>query len=209
MKKFLKVLVALVLACAFTAGGYIAGQKVQLTSITSAIPKNTIEAPEPDGIPAQSPPSEGGEAKQEQKKDTPPPEKEIRVIKKSDASSADSSWTIVDHAYNTAGLGTLNLYTSAQKVDGEIVWDDGQKWIVEITDGNGGYFTLYDQYVSNGSVYYDVVQKENGASIINVYTITGAGTTIKQYTPAEEGFAEKTVYDSGTVNRMYSTFPAY
>ncbi len=207
MKKFLKVICAAVLICAAAAGGYIAGQRVQLSSITSALPKKTIEKtdlPSADAEENSDLPSEISEENKEV-----PPEKDTREIKVSQVSSADSSWTVVDHAYNAAGLGTLTLYTSAQKADGEIIWDDGQKWIVEITDGNGGYFTLYDQYVSNGSVYYDVVQKENGVSVINVYTFTGSGTTIKQYTPTEEGFSEKVIYDSGTVNRLYSTVPSY
>lgn len=207
MKKFLKVFCAAVLICAAAAGGYIAGQRVQLSSITSALPKKTIEKTDlPSGAPeekAELPPDNSGENKET------PPEKDVREIKMSQTSSADSSWTVVDHAYNAAGLGTLTLYTSAQKADGEIIWDDGQKWIVEVTDGNGGYFTLYDQYVNNGSVYYDVAQKENGANVINVYTFTGSGTTIKQYTPDEEGFSEKVIYDSGAWNRLHSTVPSY
>lgn len=62
---------------------------------------------------------------------------------------------------------------------------------------NGGYYTLFDQNVSNGSVYYDVAETDNGTKNINVYVFTGAGTTIKQYTHTETGFSEKSVYESG------------
>ena len=105
--------------------------------------------------------------------------------------------------------GALTLYTSAQKDGDEFIWDDSQKWVLEVSDGNGGYYTLFDQNVSNGSVYYDVAETDNGTKNINVYVFTGAGTTIKQYTHTETGFSEKSVYESGVVNRVFTTIPSY
>ncbi|MCD8180609.1 MAG: hypothetical protein LUF26_03910 [Firmicutes bacterium] len=206
MKKVFAAVGAVILACALFAGGYIAGQKVQMSSIASATPRETGGMVE-EGENIQSE-EEETESSQPPKEEAPS-EIETREISASSASSADETWTVVDHAYNAAGLGTVTLYTSAQKSDGEIIWDDGQKWIVEVSDGNGEYFTLYDQYVSNGSVYYEVVQKDSGDMIINVYTVTGTGTTIKQYTSSDTGYSEKTIYDSGAVNRLYSTFQSY
>lgn len=208
MKKLLKGAAAVLLAAVMACGGYIAGQRTQLNSQVSAIPKEIHGKIEGDIIPVESPaleeavfdkaemPKEGNIA-------------ETREIKKSEKSGAESSWTKVDQSYNTPGLGTITLYTSAQKEDGEILWDDSQKWLVEVSDGNGGYYTLYDQYVTNGSVYYDISEKESGEKLINVYTMTSAGTTIMQYTYSDEKFTEKTVYNSGSVNRMFATFPSY
>lgn len=212
MKKTVKVICAVAAACVLAAGGYIGGHEIGYKSgqdsQISAMPKKTINVPVESASPEQTalPDSENIPA---ETKEIAQPVNNIREIKKQSKSSADSSWTAIDHAYNTEGLGTLTLYTSAQKIDDEIVWDDGQKWIVEVTDGNGGYFTLYDQYVNNGSVYYDVAQKDSGEKIINVYTMTGAGTTIKQYSQTENGFEEKEIYNSGTVNRVHSTVPMY
>ena len=71
--------------------------------------------------------------------------------------------------------------------------------MLEVSDGNGGYYTLFDQNVSNGSVYYDVAETDNGTKNINVYVFTGA----------ETGFSEKSVYESGAVNRVFTTIPSY
>ncbi|MGN0107383.1 MAG: hypothetical protein ACI4A5_06790 [Hominilimicola sp.] len=207
MKKVLKVIGVLALACVMAAGGYMAGQKVQISSVISAMPKRTIEKPmeskEPDAseAPAEEPPMRSEKI--------PMSEEETRVIAKTDKSAVDDSWSVVENTSNTTDNGALTLYTSAQKEGGEFIWDDSQKWVVEMSDGNGGYYTLYDQLVSNGSVYYDIVQKENGDKIINVYTMSGAGTTIKQYTRSDTGYTEKTVYNSGVVNRLFSTVPEY
>ena len=115
----------------------------------------------------------------------------------------------VESSSNTTDNGALTLYTSAQKDGDEFIWDDSQKWVLEVSDGNGGYYTLFDQNVSNGSVYYDVAENDNGTKNINVYVFTGAGTTIKQYTHTETGFSEKSVYESGAVNRVFTTIPSY
>ena len=109
----------------------------------------------------------------------------------------------------TDGGGTLSLYTSAEKDSAGFLWDDSQKWVVEIDDSEGGYYTLYDQLVSNGMVYFDAAVRENGDVIITVYTTSGAGTVITQYTKTDDGYTEKTVYNSGAVNRIFTSIPEY
>ncbi len=208
MKKAIKVICGIVAACVIAGGGYVCGSRAGYISgkdsQLSAMPKKS------EDISQTAPPQNAPESTPEAKEQEPTPQpKDVRVIKKQTSSSADSSWTTVDHTYNTDGLGTVTLYTSAEKSGDEIIWDDGQKWIVEISDGNGGYYTLYDQYVSNGSVYYDVVKKDNDEKNINVYTMTNAGTTIEQYSYTDSGYEEKEVYNSGAVNRVYSNMPQY
>lgn len=207
MKKVLKVIGVLALACVMAAGGYIAGQRVQISSVISAMPKKTIEKPIESAKPDSS--ETHAEEPPVQNEKIPMSAEETRVISKTDKSAVDESWSVVENTSNTTDNGALTLYTSAQKEGGEFIWDDSQKWVVEISDGNGGYYTLYDQLVSNGNVYYEIVQKENGDKIINVYTMSGAGTTIKQYTRTDTGYTEKTVYNSGVVNRLFSTVPIY
>lgn len=219
MKKVLKVIGVLALACVMAAGGYIAGQRVQISSVISAMPKKTIEKPDEsapqEGLEDTASAAESGttakpaEEPPVHNEKIPMSEEETRVITKSDKSAVDDSWSVVENTSNTTDNGALTLYTSAQQEGGEFIWDDSQKWVVEMSDGNGGYYTLYDQLVSNGNVYYEIVQKENGDKIINVYTMSGAGTTIKQYTRTDTGYTEKTVYNSGVVNRLFSTVPTY
>jgi hypothetical protein len=212
MKKVLKTIGVLIIAGALAVGGYICGNKVGYKSgqdsQLSAMPKKTAAAPiesaapEQTNVPAEAPPAE-------EKTEPVPSDKAVREIKKQDKSSVDSSWTTVKRASDALEQGTLTLSTSAQKINDEIVWDDSQKWVVEVSDGNGGYYTLYDQNVSNGSVYCDVVKKDNDDKMINVYTMTGAGTTITQYVYSDGAFEEKEVYNSGTVNRVVTTVPEY
>lgn len=213
MKRSVKVICVILGACIIAGGGYFfgykGGYKTGQDSHMSAMPKKTIDVTQTNNETESTPKAEEKkpESTSEEKKDIPQ-QNNVRIIKKQSESSADSSWTNVEHSYNPEGTGNITLYTSAQKVDDEIIWDDGQKWIVEWSDGSGGYYTLYDQYVSNGSVYYDVFQKDN-KTYINVYTMSGTGTTIKQYTQTNNGFEEKEVYNSGSVNRINSTIPSY
>lgn len=212
MKKKGKIVSVLLVCCIFTGGGfasgYIFGKKAQSESEKSAMPKTVVEK-QPVGSAAESPvpyTSPAAEVKTEKKA---PAEIKLREIKKTDKSAADSSWTKVEQTTNVSGVGTVTLYTSAQKDGNEIVWDDTQKWILEISDDNGGYYTLYDQKVTNGSVYYDIAEKDGGEKMINVYTMTGAGTTIMQYNKTNSVYSEKEMYNSGTVNRINTTVPNY
>ncbi len=202
MKKFLKIIAALVLAAVLVTGGYIAGQKVQMSSIVSAMPKLSLEKPNESAKP------ENSEMTQAPEQPAQNAEQDERMITKTE-SAVDSTWSVVQSTSNTTDNEVLTLYTSAQKDGDEFIWDDSQKWVVEISDGNGGYYTLYDQLVSNGNVYYDVVEKDNGDKIINVYTMAGSGTTIMRYTRTDNGFAEKMAYNSGAENKLFSTIPAY
>ncbi len=214
MRKSVKIISVVLAACVIAGGsylgGYKGGYKSGQDSHMSAMPKKTIDIPQQAGEDENAPKPEEAAPKDTvgAENENLPPSADIRIIKKQDESSADSSWTNLEHSYNPEGTGTVTLYTSAQKIDNEIIWDDSQKWMVEVTDGNGGYYTLYDQNISNGSVYYDVFQKDK-KTFINVYTMSGTGTTIKQYTQTENGFEEKEVYNSGTVNRVNSTVPSY
>ena len=46
--------------------------------------------------------------------------------------------------------------------DGEIIWDDGQPWLLLVTDGLD-YYPMFDQYVQLGVVYFDVREDQAGA----------------------------------------------
>ena len=205
MKKGLKAVGAVALAVVLTAGGFVAGQKYserQFEIIGAASPKQAMTV-------APDMPSE----------DVPPVNKETdsvegaadRVISKLAVSAVDGgTWTrVASSPMQTDEGGTLSLYTSAEKDSAGFLWDDSQKWVVEIDDGEGGYYTLYDQLVSNGMVYCDASVRENGDVIVTVYTTSGAGTVVTQYTKTEVGYTEKTVYNSGAVNRIFTSIPEY
>lgn len=199
MKKGFKILGAFILAAAIGTGGYFAGQKREQSknSIHTAMPKQSMELTKenmPDGKIPDAPRKDAADIA------------ESRLITKLASSAVDASWTKVSS--NNLNDGTLRLYTSAEKDDKGFIWDDSQKWVLEF-EKDGGYYTLYDQLVSNGMVYYDAAARENGEIIITVYTITSAGTTVMQYTETDDGFVERNVYNSGAVNKIFSSVPDY
>lgn len=204
MKKFVKVIGVIALAAVVGAGGYVMGTRAQHSSIVSAIPHMTLS--KPSDAPAEDTPRE--EEKESEVPALNTAAKDVRIISKTENSAAKEGWTELGRAQVPNGQGEVALYTSAQKEGGELMWDDSQHWLLEYSDGSG-YYPLVSKYISHGSVYYDVFEDENGEWLINAYTMSGAGTVITQYSLGENGFEEKTIYDSGSVNKITSTIPSY
>ncbi len=221
MKTFLKVTGGIILGAALAVGGYAAGSHNGITAISSALPRVSINHGEPpantdmpqDAAPASEDKSKDIEKAIEEKnmaEENTEPAQTGRTVVKTESSAAEEGWTRVKNyecALTDEGDATVSVYTSAETADGEIIWDDGQQWVVEIYDG-GGYYTLMDKYINNGSVYFEVIDND-GQKAVNVYTKTGGLTDIKQYTYSENGFTETTLYSSGTANVLYSSLPDY
>lgn len=216
MKKVFKVLGAVVIAALLTVGGYIAGSQNGMESISSALPHVNITHNAPEG----SPDSSGAPAPDGDKLPSPDianneqtePEKTGRTVIKTNESAAKEGWSLVK-SYTGSLTGkdsqaTVRIYTSAETIDGEIIWDDGQQWVVEISDTDGGYYVLMDQFITNGSVYFDVTEAD-GKTAVNVFTKSCTGMDIKQYTYGKNGFIETTLYSPGTANMLYSSLPDY
>ena len=105
----------------------------------------------------------------------------------------------------------IELYTAAERhEDGSIIWDDGQNWLLHIVDENT-YYPLFQQYVQIGEVYYSVWFEDDEMPIISVLVKTGAGMKLVNYTyvNAEKGYKSEPIYDTGGINLMFSSFPAY
>lgn len=212
MKKFLKIFGGGVIAAALVVAGYAVGSHNGMDSISSALPRVSLkhELP-PSDVPEPQSPKEDNIKDAIAGADKTEEAPTGRTVVKTNESSAKDGWTLIK-SYDGSLIGddsaAVSLYTSAQKIDGEIIWDDSQQWVVEVSDKNGGYYVLMDKLISNGSVYFDVTEKDGKASV-NVFTRTCTGIDIKQYTYSGSGFAETTLYNSGTVNMLYSTVPDY
>lgn len=227
MKKFLKVLGAVVIAVALLAVGYAWGSRAGENSVTSALPHLSLEreSPKPSLDTANSQkatenPQDKKEEKAENKKtqtnnaDKPTePEKTGRTVVKSSSSAAKENWTTLNSfdgdLMNNGKHSEVKLYTSAETDDGEVLWDDGQSWVVEVYDEKGGYYTLLEKYIKNGSVYFEVNALDNGKNAVTVFIKTAAGLEVKQYTYSGDGFTEATLYNSGHQNTVYSSMPDY
>lgn len=104
----------------------------------------------------------------------------------------------------------IELYTAAERdKNGEIMWDDGQNWLLVVVDGNE-YYPLLNQYVQLGVVYFTVWEDEDKLQI-TVIINTGANQNIANYTYNKEKnvFTEELIFDTGGVNAMYSSIPWY
>ena len=107
---------------------------------------------------------------------------------------------------------SLILYTAAQRDSkGEIMWDDGQKWLLLVKDDTS-YYTLFSEYVQLGSVYFTVAGIENTPTPrIGMLVSTGSNLSLTNYTyvQGKQGYEEETAYDSGIINSIFTSFPAY
>jgi hypothetical protein len=106
----------------------------------------------------------------------------------------------------------IELYTAAGRdKNGEMVWDDGQKWLLVVRDGDKAYPVL-SEYVQLGSVYFTISNNGVGeATSINVIVSTGAGLSLRSYTFSKDkgGFVGGTVYQSKDTNFIHSSIPGY
>lgn len=213
MKKFLKIFGGIIIAAALVTGGYVAGSHDGMDSISSALPRVSLkhELPPSDAPGLPSPETDDIKDALAQAGKTDEASKMGRTVVKTDESASQSGWTLIK-SYDCALIGddgaSVSLYTSAQTIDNEIIWDDSQQWVVEVSDKNGGYYVLMDRLISNGSAYVEVVEAD-GEKSVNVFVKTSAGMEIKQYTYSGNGFAETTLYSSGAVNTLCSTVPSY
>ncbi len=108
---------------------------------------------------------------------------------------------------------TVTLYTSATKENGRFVWDDHARWVLEITSDTGDIFTLYDTEVSNGSIYFDIVEVDLKKFILLRNISTAANYTKaftfengKLYETKEPDMNEMKNTD---VNLIFTSVPKY
>ena len=106
----------------------------------------------------------------------------------------------------------IELLTSAGRdTKGNIMWDDGQKWLLLVRDG-ADYYPLFQEYVQLGSVYYSVVGYDNNSlPKVTVLVSTGAGLVLTNYAyePEKKGFRIEPVYESKANNLQFTSLPGY
>ncbi|AOT72554.1 hypothetical protein [Geosporobacter ferrireducens] len=106
----------------------------------------------------------------------------------------------------------IELHTAAERnKNGEMVWDDGQKWLLVVQDGDL-YYSLLDEYVQLGQVYFNVSYYDNEPlPTITVITDTGANFKLVNYVydKAQKGYSAELVYDSKDINHIFTSIPSY
>lgn len=150
-----------------------------------------------------------------------PNPKEKKTISAQASSPVQGSWTEVDkYALDLDAdkkKETVALFVNAQKDSkGELQKNDGQEWVLCVEAG-GKYYTLFEEYVQNGAVYFDVSDYYIDDKTIPVITLmksTGAEFKVFQYSYDKETavFEAETIFDSGEhskdgINRRYTSIP--
>ena len=138
------------------------------------------------------------------------------ILAKSVDPSKEGSWTkLSEFTIDLDGdekEETIGLYTSAERdAKGEIMWDDGQNWLLLVEDDNF-YYPLFSRYVQLGSVYFTIAYHgEEKEPTVTVLVSTGGGLTLTNYLydSKSQGYLEKLDYDSGPINSMFTSFPGY
>lgn len=130
--------------------------------------------------------------------------------------SGSKPWTSLSNFHFDYDLDgqeeNLTLFTSAMRDDkGTIMWDDGQNWLLMIQDGTS-FYSLFLKYVQLGSVFFTVTkQDENLIPTISIVVTTSTPLNITdiKYNIEEEAYQAFTVYDSGVLNRFFTSMPDY
>ena len=107
---------------------------------------------------------------------------------------------------------SIELYTAAQRnAKGEMIWDDGQKWLLVVVDENN-FYPLYSDYLQLGQLYFSVdTSGEKNLPTIRMIMTTGAGLKLTEYSFDKEKaeFKMTTPYDAGALNVFFSSIPNY
>ncbi len=100
----------------------------------------------------------------------------------------------------------IELYTTAQRdKDGEMMWDDGQKWFLLVHDEDKEYI-LFDEYVQIGTLEFWVFTSKNDYHILTLQT-GSAVLKLSDYTYdiERESFVKKDIFNPEFLNVIHGS----
>lgn len=138
-------------------------------------------------------------------------EAQDQVIMPSERTFEPDTMTLIStYSYDMNKDGSddeINLYTSSLKDDsGNIMWDDGQYFILEVVS-EGMSYELFNEYVQIGRVYFAVNDSDHTGIVLTVSTYSGFRFEYFSYNPEEDGFEKEVIYSSDDLNIMYTSMP--
>ncbi len=134
----------------------------------------------------------------------------IEEIKSTDTVSLDELTLLDEYIidFNNDGYEErVAMYTAAGRdSNGEIMWDDGQRWVFVIHGDNKDYI-LYDDYVQLGSIEFSVFTEDDDFYISTTSRRTASFTVTQyKYNEASDSFIQTIPYDvKGNVNMLHSS----
>ncbi len=115
--------------------------------------------------------------------------------------------------FSNSSIDTVNLYTSSGKENGKFLWDDHARWLLEVYAESGEHYILYDLEVSNGSIYFDVLEIDEKPYIF-LRNISTASNYTKVFS-FEDGKVFKTTeidlndMTDKVINLIFTSVPNY
>ena len=101
----------------------------------------------------------------------------------------------------------IAMYVAAGRDDkGEIMWDDGQRWVLVVHGDNKDY-VLYDDYVQLGSIEFNVFTEDDDFYIVTKSVRTASLTVTQyEYKKSDDSFIKTVAYNiKGNVNMLHSS----
>lgn len=101
----------------------------------------------------------------------------------------------------------ISMYTDAEKgPDGEIMWDDGQDWVI-LVEGEDGDYVLFNEYVQIGSIDFFVytIDEDFYVSTLQSGTANLSLTEYKFNRDKEEFKSSVKFATEGNVNMIYTS----
>lgn len=102
----------------------------------------------------------------------------------------------------------ISMYTSAQRdPDGNIMWDDGQRWLF-IAEGRDEDYVLFDDYVQIGTIDFHIYTEDEKFNILTSNVGT-ANLTLNnyEYDDEKEIFKKTNFFNtSGNVNMLHNSY---
>ncbi|MDR7871108.1 MAG: hypothetical protein RIN55_09630 [Tissierellaceae bacterium] len=134
----------------------------------------------------------------------------LQEITSEDAISLDGLTLLDEYIFDFNSDGyeeIIAMYVAAERDDkGEIMWDDGQRWVL-VAHGDNKDYVLYDDYVQLGSVQFNVFTDDDEFYIVTKSVRTASLTICEyKYDKAKDVFIQSMPYDvDGNVNMLHSS----
>lgn len=130
-----------------------------------------------------------------------------QTVKASEADFSKCKTVVSEYSFDfnkDGGSDLVRLCTSAEELNGQIMWDDSQDWLLAVTIGKNDY-VLYDGKVPAGDVSYSIFERADDTAVISVTEKSTASYTVTEYMYTENGFEKIEAVKEEGINFIVSS----